>query len=461
MHRTQRIGEQLVALAAYLAGRREAILRAWRSAVDADPELTTASSLPRTQFYDHIPDVLDAFELKVHSANSGKDAPSKAEQEEDAAAHGLQRWQQGYHLREVTREWGHLHLCLVEELEAYSLAHPSLEAGVMHVARRALAELCSEGVSASAAQYFHLQQIEAGGHVRDLNEALDELRELERRRAELWREAAHDLRGNLSVVANATTGLTSSGVPEPMRDSLLQLLQKSVSSLHSMLEDVTDLARLQAGHEQRIVKRFNAAALLGQLCENLIPLAQQRGLYLKTEGATTLLVEGDDVKTRRITQNLVLNALKYTQQGGVTISWGDSRKNDPERWMLCVQDTGPGFHAGPGAQLAGALEEATEEAHKVDEAGVEKGGEFGSENIVPPPTSSPDRRPIHQEVGEGIGLSIVKRLCELLDAAVEVESEPGRGTTFRVVLPRRYTTGEKATAAALREKLEPARPTSP
>ena len=55
---------------------------------------------------------------------------------------------------------------------------------------------------------------------------------------------------------------------------------------------------------------------------------------------------------------------------------------------------------------------------------------------------SPDRRPVHQERGEGIGLSIVKRLCELLDASVELESKPGEGTTFRVVLPRRYDATE-------------------
>ena len=56
--------------------------------------------------------------------------------------------------------------------------------------------------------------------------------------------------------------------------------------------------------------------------------------------------------------------------------------------------------------------------------------------------SPPDRRPVHQERGEGIGLSIVKRLCELLDASVELESKPGEGTTFRVVLPRRYDATE-------------------
>ena len=75
----------------------------------------------------------------------------------------------------------------------------------MSTARRAWAELCSEGVSESTAQYFDLQQIEALGHVRDLEQALEQVRELQRQRAELWREAAHDLRGNLGVVANATT----------------------------------------------------------------------------------------------------------------------------------------------------------------------------------------------------------------------------------------------------------------
>ncbi len=55
-----------------------------------------------------------------------------------------------------------------------------------------------------------------------------------------------------------------------------------------------------------------------------------------------------------------------------------------------------------------------------------------------PAADSRDHRPIHQEQGEGIGLSIVKRLCELLDASVEMESNPGTGTSFRIVFPRRY-----------------------
>ena len=71
-------------------------------------------------------------------------------------------------------------------------------------------------------------------------------------------------------------------------------------------------------------------------------------VILKADGPHTLTVEGDPVKIRRIAQNLLLNALKYTSDGGVTLGWGDSRNNDPKRWMLCVHDTGPGIHSGPG-----------------------------------------------------------------------------------------------------------------
>jgi signal transduction histidine kinase len=106
------------------------------------------------------------------------------------------------------------------------------------------------------------------------------------------------------------------------------MLNNNVSSLHSLLEDVTDLARLQAGHERRQLKPFDAAVALGELCERMQPLVEERALYLTTEGPAKLAVEGDAVKVQRIAQNLLLNAIKYTTSGGVAVSWGDSREND-------------------------------------------------------------------------------------------------------------------------------------
>ena len=111
------IDAQLSALASYLEARREAILRAWRKAIDRDPEMNTGASLPRAQLDDHIPALLDAFERRLRLPTVKETAPLKEEGKGDASAHGLQRWQQGYDLREVTREWGRLQLCLADELE--------------------------------------------------------------------------------------------------------------------------------------------------------------------------------------------------------------------------------------------------------------------------------------------------------------------------------------------------------
>jgi signal transduction histidine kinase len=432
--RSHTTAAQLTALAQHVTARRDAIVRAWRIAVDRDPELTTGAALPRTQLNDHIPQLLEAYCAKLSAAAGAPVAPADESPKEEAAAHGLQRWQQGYDLREVTREWGRLQLCVADELESYATAHPDVEPQVMVAARRAWTEMCAEGVSESTAQYFRLQQIEATGHVRDLQQALDHVHVLERQRAELWREAAHDLRGNLGVVVNAAAGLSLDSIPEQSREKFLRMLNKNVSSLHSMLEDVMSLARLQAGHEQRRVKSFDAAAALRELCERMQPLLDERDLYLNAEGPDELVVEGDSVKVQRIAQNLLLNAFKYTPRGGVTVTWGDSRHNDAERWMLCVQDTGPGFHAGPGSPLAGALEEATAEARNVEDAA--RGVPAASDHA--PEADPGNSAPSIQERGEGVGLSIVKRLCDLLNATIEMESEPGTGTTMRVLFPRHY-----------------------
>ncbi|MDQ3215600.1 MAG: HAMP domain-containing histidine kinase [Pseudomonadota bacterium] len=431
MPRTHLINEQLDALADTLEQRSEAILQAWRATADGDSRLTTGISLPQSQFNDHIPHVLQSFGRKLRAWPNDVSEMDK-EANKDATTHGLQRWHQGYRLREVTREWGHLQLVVHDELEQYAMGQPA-GFDAMSIARRTWIELCAAGVSESTSEYFRLEQLEASGHVRDLAQTLKDERALEQERSELWRQAAHDLRGHIGTVVNATTGLASPEAAAPVRDRFLVLLQRSTGSLHSMLDDVMGLARLQAGQERLEIKEFDAARLLSELCDALQAQAEERGLYLKAGGLPTLVVQGDPVKLRRIAQNLLLNALKYTVVGGVTVSWGDSRENDPVRWAFFVRDTGPGFHNGPGAPLLAALKEATAAAHDMDrEAGVDP------ESLDPDGATDSDPRAVKQARGEGIGLSIVKRLGDLLNATIELESNPEIGTSFRVALPRRY-----------------------
>jgi signal transduction histidine kinase len=416
----------LATLARHLAARRAVILRNWQRSVEADPELTTFSSLSRAQFNDHVPQVLAAFERRLQARDPVEKEMAFEDQRTSAAEHGVHRWQQGYYQRETIREWGHLQYWVLSELEDYALAYPGLQATVMPIARRALVRLCSEGVCESAGSYERLQRTEAASRVRELEWALLQLQRLERQRAEIWREAAHDLRGTVGVVANASSALLHQAADDRQRASASRMLQRSVESLRILLTDMMDLARLEAGQEQLHLAPFDAAALLRGYCDTVRPLAQQRGLFLRAEGPDSLPVEGDATKVQRIAQNLVLNALNVTQRGGLRLLWAE---RDAAQWLLCVQDTGPGFQAtSTAAPLADAVLEATAEAQQAESA------------VDPAPTleSQSDPDTPHESAGEGIGLSIVKRLCELLDAGLEMETSPGEGTTFRVVFPRHY-----------------------
>ncbi len=411
---------ELVLLGSYLSGRQAAVLVAWQTAIKRDPKLTTGDALPRVQLLDHIPAVLALFVRELRTA-AGDPAISAEHAEGPATAHGLQRWRQGYDLREVTRELGKLNECVIGELDAYTEAHSQVSHAAVATARRIWSALTSTTIEQSVGQYFELAQREAAGQVKDLESALEEVTRLEEQRAELWRQAAHDLRGNLGVVANATVALTHTGLQDPSRDDFVRILMRNVTSLHHLLEDVTSLARLQAGHEQARIEALDVSPIMQQLCEGIRPLAQEHHLFLRCDGPPGFAAEGDAIKIRRIAQNLILNAVKFTRQGGITVSWGDSDANDVKRWMLVIQDTGPGFPSGAVAPLASALSNTP----TVPSDAAASGGRAGA--------------PARDDTGEGIGLSIVKRLCDMLNATVEVKSVRGAGTTFQIRFPRQYS----------------------
>lgn len=425
--------DDLAALASHLTQRRDAILRAWRSEVALDPTLTTGAALPRAQLHDHIPALLEDFEQRLRQPQTDNTHPG------NAAAHGLHRWQQGFDLAEVARELGRLNECVVREIERYANESPAANPSAMAGARLLWAQIYSVAVSASTSQYFKLQQMEATSHVRELEQALRNLQELERQRASLWQQAAHDLRGNLGVVANATAGLHVPTADETARSTFLRLLGRNVKALHRLLDDVTSLARLQGGHEQRTVAPLDAGALLTELGESLRPLAEERELSLTVRGARPFNVHGDGVKLQRIAQNLLLNAIRYTHRGGVELSWGDSGAQDSERWMMQVRDSGPGIRPATQSELANALEVATDNARQVTvdaKSGTVSHAPDEQAGLADAP-AAPSKTADAVQPGEGIGLSIVKRLCDLLDATVNLDSEAS-GTTFRILLPRHY-----------------------
>lgn len=427
----------LATLADELEDRRDAVLSAWSLAARRDPGLTTPATLSRTQFFDHIPAMLDALERKLRATALRDSLEARQDELENAESHGLQRWQQGYQESEVMREWVSLSACLGDELAAFATRHSDASPAGMSSAWRMMSEFTIAGMSESVAQYTRLQRTEAAGRVQALEEALARLNELERERATLWREATHDLRGNLGIVRNVANVLQHTLPRDDVPHDPLKLLDRGIGALHALLDDLTIQARLDAGQERREIGPFDAAVLLEELCGAARLAARQRGLFLHTAGAPTLPVDGDAVKVRRIAQNLLHNAVSYTREGGVEVSW-EVVDAGPARWTLCVRDTGPGLGSASDAPLAVAIEAATRDTLAIAAHAKEQGdptADASAAPTLPSQTSSPASH------GEGVGLSIVKRLCELLDASVELATAPGKGTTFRVTFPSRYPKG--------------------
>lgn len=411
-------GDDLERLARHLRARREALLHTWHARVAQDPDVTTVGVLARREFVDHVPSILDALERDLCACTVAERAAAAAAQRQGVHEHGLDRWRHGYRYRDAMREWGHLQTCIADEVEAFTLTTPGLDPRAMSAARRRITELFVECMVESAAGHVRRQEAEAASRLRELEQGLADLQTLERARAELWHEATHDLRGNVGAVQLAAAVLGRSRTPTGAAEAA-RGVERSAGALTRLLDDLLALARLEAGRELRRIAPFDAAAVVREMCDAYELLARERGLLLQRSLPAALRVEGDATKVVRIAQNLVMNALKYTASGGVQVIVRAEPDRAPSRWDLVIADTGAGLLASAGTPVVRLLRDAT----PTPPASAAAASEPASTGGAP---------------GEGVGLTIVKRLCELLDAAIAVESRPGRGTTFTVSFPSDY-----------------------
>ncbi len=249
-------------------------------------------------------------------------------------------------------------------------------------------------------QQSHLLQ-ELGQSENSLHD-LEQMRQQIFQRGEFLRSTTHDLRGGFGIIQGAATLLDFMDTEEE-RAQILTMLQRNLRQVTQMLSQLLDYSRLESGQEHIIRAPFDLAELLVELKEGMMPLAMEHGLWLRTDGPGQLLVESDAIKIQRIAQNLLLNALKYTQTGGVTIAWGHDEMSNG--WQFSIQDTGPGL---PAALVKLLMVQSTD---------------VPEDTLAGSPNNS---------TGEGIGLFIVKRLSMLLDATLTVESKDGAGTLFQL-----------------------------
>ncbi|GAB3784276.1 hypothetical protein GCM10028818_43630 [Spirosoma horti] len=409
-------------LVRYLFSRREAILQNWRLACEQDPALSKVSVLSREEFNDLLPIVLDILEQRLLNQQPEADLSLTA------TSHGLHRWQKALALAETIREINHLTQSLFNELKAYLELFPETDAQLLLQVQQQIVWVMTETMHGSVKKYDELQRLEAANRVATLQQALNQMEELSRQRGDMLRTSSHDLKGSFGIINSAAYLLKAENISDQEREQYADMLSRNLTNVQSMLDSLMALARLEAGEETLQVEQFNASELLKGIIENAQPMATQRGLVVQASGPDSLLVESDKMKLQRIVQNLLVNSLTYTASGFISISW--SQQGDA-RWVIGIQDSGPGLPSGLTSLLVKQLKPTVDATSTtgIDQAEPVTVLPNNDQEIPPGPTLAKERG---RTGGEGVGLQIVKRLCDLLEANLEIESQPGRGTLFRI-----------------------------
>ena len=418
--------QPLTELVSYLFTRREAILNNWRQACEQDPALNKISSLSREEFNNLLPIILDILEQRLLNK------PQEADPTLTATSHGLHRWQKAYALPETMRELTNLTQILLGEIQSFQALFPQTNARMLLQVQQAMVQIMTETIEGSVQKYDEFQRLEAANRFSTLQQALDQIQALSRQRGNLLRTSSHDLKSSFGLINSAASLLKVEGLSEQERERFLDMLNRNLTHVQLMLGSLMDLSRLEAGEETLQIQLFDAAQLITELVAGAQPMAIERGLILRADGPDSLLVESDPVKIQRIVQNLLLNAIQYTPSGFISISWSSEIDT---RWTFSVQDSGPGLAGNLTGLLARQLKPT------IDATSSTGAGETQPVSVLP----SPSHELTEGEIltgqtngilkGEGVGLQIVKRLCELLNANLDIETRAGRGTLFRIRLP--------------------------
>ena len=422
--------QSLSTIVAYLFAQRETILNNWRTACQADPTLSKGLSLSREEFNNLLPLVLDILEARLLGKKPDADPAITAQ------AHGLHRWQKSFALLDAMRELALLTQILYSELRVFQGLFPQVPANLLLDVHQQIAQIMQETMEGSVFKFDELQRLEAVQRAGTLQQALTKMAELSQERVNLLRTSTHDLQGGLGIINGAAYMLKLEGLSEEQREQYLAMLNRNLASVEGMLTALMDLSRLEAGEEVLQLQAIDVAPLLREIAQSGQALATERNLFLRADGPASLPVETDPIKLQRIVQNLLLNALKHTPSGFVSISW--SLETDA-RWLFSVQDSGQGLPTTTAGVFGDQLRPTVEATSVLSVHAGEPVAVLPDHIPTIPDSAELSNLAQQARQGEGIGLQIVKRLCELLGASLEIESIAGRGTLFRIRFPVHYT----------------------
>ena len=251
-------------------------------------------------------------------------------------------------------------------------------------------------------QVFLVADEQTAKHLAALEKALERARAAEKARSMFFSIVSHDIRTPLNAILGYTELLQVGLWNQAERDAALESIRASGTTLLELVNDVLDLAKMDAGRMTLQPGPVRLDKLTGEVFASFRMAAEGKGIDLvnRTAGVPEVLL--DEHRFRQILFNLVGNAVKFTSRGSVTVTATRSGTN----LEVSVSDTGCGI---PRDMLGSILDPFVQ---------------------VQDPTHSADRAN-----GTGLGLSICRRLVEMMGGELHVESEPGKGSSFIFTLP--------------------------
>jgi CheY-like chemotaxis protein/nitrogen-specific signal transduction histidine kinase len=261
----------------------------------------------------------------------------------------------------------------------------------------------------------------------ELDERADHLRRADELKSKFLSHMSHEFRTPLnSILALSRLLLSySDGRLNGEQEKQVQFIYKAAEDLTELVNDLLDLAKVEAGRTTVAPSRFTVDSLFGALRGMLRPLLVGDAVALVFEETANLpALDTDEGKVSQILRNFISNAIKFTERGEVRV-WA-SADAQADTVTFHVHDTGIGI--------------APEDIGLIFQ-------EFGQVS----------HRLQGKVKGTGLGLPLARKLAELLGGRIGVESEPGRGSTFSVALPRVYRGDAGAEEPAPDIRIEPDR----
>lgn len=233
-----------------------------------------------------------------------------------------------------------------------------------------------------------------------------QVEEANRLKSEFLSNMSHELRTPLNSV-NALSRvliLQTKGKLTEEELGYLEIIERNGKHLLSLINDILDLSKIEAGRMDVTLGRFSVASVLDAIVESVSPLAEEKGITLEQEIPDTLSpIESDESRVLQILQNIIANAVKFTDHGGVTIRVDEAGA----QIQIRVEDTGIGMSQSDLADIF-------EEFRQVDGATTRR------------------------YEGTGLGLAIAYKAARMLGGDIRVESEKDRGSVFTVTLPKQF-----------------------